>query len=344
MFWIKEIPLRSRDTLSCEVGSIDVWGGSSNVQDATKLFGLSMPKVSVGVIVHNEEKNILDLLRSVSEQKSSGLVIDEVIVVSSGSGDKTNEFVLKYMQKDNKVRLIVQDSAEGKSSGINEFLKASKNEIIVISSGDVIFNEMTLQNLVSPLVQDQRVGLCSARPVPVNDSDSFMGTVVQIHWRLHHVLERHGETIAFRKSLVNHIPDEVSADEAYIEAIVRAKAFKTVLVSDSLVFNKGSENIAEFLSQIRRHYAGHLFIKAKASYLVSSMTIEGSAKIVKELLKCLFENASKLHHIMGYVLLEGSGRLLGIWDFYVRRKHYRIWSAARTTKILNKNGIEWSRK
>ena len=300
---------------------------------------LSLLSASVGIIVRNEEKNILNLLQSVSEQKLKGLVIDEVIVVSSGSEDRTNELALKYMEKDGRVRLIVQKGAEGKASAINEFLKISKNDIVVISSGDIIFNEKTLQNLISPLIKDEKIGLSSAKPIPINDVHSFMGTVANMHWRLHRLLERHGETIAFRKSLVDHIPNEVSADEAYVEAIVGQKAFKAVQPSDSLIFNKGSENVAEFLSQIRRHYAGHLFIKNNFSYAVSSMTIKGMTKIAKELLQYIRDNPKRVIHVVGYVLLEATGRLLGVWDFYFKKRHYRIWSVAQTTKILNGEDI-----
>jgi hypothetical protein len=166
-----------------------------------------------------------------------------------------------------------------------------------------------------------------------------MGTVASLHWRLHGLLGRHGETIAFRRSLVGQIPDGVSADEAYVEAIVHKRYFGTTQPVDSLVFNKGSESIVEFLSQIRRHYAGHLFIKNNYSYAVSSMRMEGMARVIAELLQCLRRNPRMIHHMIGYVFLEATGRLLGIWDFYVRKEHYRKWSAAKTTKILNKNGI-----
>jgi cellulose synthase/poly-beta-1,6-N-acetylglucosamine synthase-like glycosyltransferase len=333
--------VRSTDRTSVEVGFRDIGSGIPSIRNKVGPPMLSMPKVSIGVIVHNEEKNILNLLQSLSIQELYDFVIDEIIVVSSGSKDETDRFVCKYGEKNSRVRLVVQDIAKGKASGINEFLEKSKNEIVIISSGDVIFNESTVQNLVSPLIRDERVGLTSAKPVPVNDSHSFMGTVAEIHWRLHYALERHGETIAFRRSLMNHIP-EVSADEAYVEAVVHQRAFKTVRVSDSLVFNKGPDIVVEFLNQIRRHYAGHLFIKAQESYLVSSMTLNGSAKIVRELLNYLREKPDKSYRLVAYVLLEGLGRVLGIWDFYVRKRHYRVWNAANTTKILNKKNITGS--
>jgi biofilm PGA synthesis N-glycosyltransferase PgaC len=329
--------VRSTDRTSIEVSFTDVGSGIPNIRNKAGPPMLSMPKVSIGVIVRNEEKNILNLLQSLSIQELYDFVIDEIIVVSSGSKDETDRLVCKYGKKNSKVRLVVQDIAKGKASGINEFLKKSKNEIVIISSGDVIFSEKTIQNLVSPLIGDDKIGLTSARPVPINDSHSFMGTVAEIHWMLHHVLERHGETIAFRKSLVRHIPPGVSADEAYVEAVVRKRSFKVAHVCNSLVFNKGSESIAEFLTQIRRHYAGHLHIKTNESYLVSSLTVEGSAKIMKGLLGYLLENPRKVGDVVGYTILEGLGRILGIWDFYVRKRRYTVWSVATTTKNLNKN-------
>lgn len=331
--------MKPRDATSCEVSLGTAWGETSSTSNAIGISARSASRISVGVIVRNEEKNIMNLLQSISGQRMTELVIDEIIVVSSGSDDRTNRLVEEYMNHDRRVRLIVQDKPEGKVSGINEFLKMSISEIVVVSSGDVIFGEETLQNLVSPLVRDQRIGLTSARPVPTNDASTFMGTVASIHWRLHHLLERHGETIAFRRTLVNQIPDEVSADEAYIEAIVHKYSFKTTQPVDSLVFNKGSESIMEFLSQIRRHYAGHLFIKNSYSYAVSSMTMKGVARVTTELVQCLRRNPRMVHHTIGYVFLEATGRLLGIWDFYVRKEHYRKWSAAKTTKSLDKNGI-----
>jgi glycosyltransferase involved in cell wall biosynthesis len=320
---------------SVAIGFKDTESRASNTRNGARTRFPSVQKVSIGVIVRNEEKNIQNLLQSLSIQKLNDLVIDEIIVVSSGSEDDTNRIVLKQGKKDTRVRLVIQNEAQGKASGINEFLEESRNEIVIVTSGDVVFNEKTIQNLVSPLLLDKRCGLASAKPIPTNDSRSFMGTVTEIHWRLHNKLERHGETIAFRKRLIDQIPNEVSADEAYVEAAVHQRAFKTVQVSDSIVFNKGSENLTEFLNQIRRHYAGHLFIKAQESYLVSSMTLKGSAKIVIELTKYLREYPKKSYQVVAYVLLESLGRVLGIWDFYVRKRHYRVWTAAYTTKILN---------
>jgi glycosyltransferase involved in cell wall biosynthesis len=168
--------VRSTDRTSIEVGFRDIGSGISNIRNKAGPPMLSMPKVSIGVIVCNEEKNILNLLQSLSIQELYDFVIDEIIVVSSGSKDETDRFVCKCGEKNSRVRLVVQDIAKGKASGINEFLKKSKHEIVIISSGDVIFNERTIQNLVSPLIRDEESGSRA--------QNQFRSMILTVSWEL----------------------------------------------------------------------------------------------------------------------------------------------------------------
>ncbi len=52
--------------------------------------------ISVGVIAYNEENNIANLLDSLLKQSAR---IKEIVVVSSGSTDKTNEIVKEFIAK-----------------------------------------------------------------------------------------------------------------------------------------------------------------------------------------------------------------------------------------------------
>jgi glycosyltransferase involved in cell wall biosynthesis len=53
--------------------------------------------MSVGVIVRDEEKNILNLFESISGQRPEGLTVDEIVVVSSGFEDRTNKLVARAL-------------------------------------------------------------------------------------------------------------------------------------------------------------------------------------------------------------------------------------------------------
>ena len=62
--------------------------------------------VSIGVLAYNEEQNIEIVINSLLKQKTFSVNIREIIIVSSGSNDKTNEIVEKISDKNKKVRLI----------------------------------------------------------------------------------------------------------------------------------------------------------------------------------------------------------------------------------------------
>ena len=67
-----------------------------------------MYRVSVGVMAYNEERNIGKLLEALTSQLVSNDVISEIIVVSSGSTDRTDEIVSEWCERDERIALIRQ--------------------------------------------------------------------------------------------------------------------------------------------------------------------------------------------------------------------------------------------
>lgn len=294
-----------------------------------------MLHVDIGIMVYNEEKNIVNILDSISQQKLNNVIIDNIEVISSGSTDKTNELVTNYSKKNNKIHLITQKKREGKPSAINEFLKNSKNETVIIASGDVIFKDVTIDNLLKPFIKCDKVKMTSVNPIPLNGNcKTVMGFVIGMHWKFHNLLERHGEVIAFKKGITKELPTYIVADEAYIESLVRKNDMKALHVKDAVVYNKGPENPIEFLQQIRRHFIGHLKLRKMLGYSVSSMKIQGISIIIRYLTRYVIKKPLKIPFCIAYVILEISGRILGTFD-YITKKEYHIWKIIPSTKDLN---------
>jgi len=97
-----------------------------------KLFYFGMD-ITVGVCAYNEEANIGKLLAQILTQRTKEFRIKEVIVVSSGSTDKTDEIVERFAQRYGKVVLMRQRKRAGKYSAINLILKHSQTPIIAVS-------------------------------------------------------------------------------------------------------------------------------------------------------------------------------------------------------------------
>lgn len=290
---------------------------------------------SIGVFAHNEEANILHLLKALTNQKLCKVAIREIIVVSSASTDRTDDLVRDYAMQHSEVTLYTQTRREGKSSAINLFMKHAREQILVVVSGDVIPAENTIELIVSSF-SDAAVGATGGKPVPVNESVSLIGYSVNLLWRLHHRMAlkspKLGEMIAFRK-IMDSIPQESAVDEASIEAIVKQNGLQLRYIPEAVIHNKGPENIADFIKQRRRIQNGHLWLAKQQQYRVISQDKGILLSIIKEELKQRPQDTLRLTLT---ILLEIYCRILGSWDFYVRAKNPFTWEIAQSTKQLKR--------
>ncbi|MBD3348920.1 MAG: glycosyltransferase [Candidatus Eisenbacteria bacterium] len=293
-----------------------------------------MLRASVGVMVYNEERNIGKLLEALTTQDLENAEISEIVVVSSGSTDGTDEIASDWSKRDDRIRLIRQESRQGKASAINLFLAEAEGDVFVLESGDTLPNPDCVERLLSPF-SDDAVGMTGARPVPVDDPDTFMGFVVHMLWRLHHKLAlkspKLGEMVAFR-SYVRAIPSDTAVDEASIEAIVAEHGQTLRYVPDAVVRNKGASNVRDFLRQRRRIYAGHIWLEREQDYEVSTKNVGG---ILSVLLDDLEWKPRNVIWTAGGVFLEFLGRLLGVVDYHVFKKNPYTWDIAESTKSLD---------
>jgi len=289
---------------------------------------------SIGVMAYNEERNIGKLLDALVAQRLEGVEIREIVVVSSGSTDGTDAVVRARARDDGRIKLIQQDRREGKASAINMFLAEADADVFVLESGDTLPAVDCVEKLLAPF-EDASVGMTGARPMPVDDPETFMGFVVHMLWRLHHRLAlkspKLGEMVAFR-SFVREIPRESAVDEASIEAIVVARETDLRYVPEALVYNKGASSVRDFLKQRRRIYAGHLWLEREQEYKVSTKNVGG---ILSVLLEELEMRPRALLWTAGGVFLEFWGRMLGVFDYHVLKKNPYTWDIAESTKTLD---------
>jgi biofilm PGA synthesis N-glycosyltransferase PgaC len=286
--------------------------------------------ISIGVCVFNEEKIIEKLLNSLLNQKNNNEIL-EIIVVSSGCSDKTNEIVESVFIKSNpKIILLTQKEREGKASAINLFLKHARGEIAVLESGDTVPAEDTIENLTEPF-KNPEVGMTGAHPIPVNNPETFIGFTIHLTWKMHNKLGRLGELVAFRRDLIKEIPFDTAVDEAYIEALLDEQGYKLQIVHSAIVYNKGSETVADFLKQRRRIFCGHLYLRKERGYAPPSMNL----RILGFVFDDLTWSPRSIVWTLGAIFLEGFGRLLGYYDFYIKKNKHYIWNIAESTKKLN---------
>jgi len=289
--------------------------------------------ISLGIMAYNEEDNIAPLLEAVLNQGFSNSFLKEIIVVASGCIDRTEEIVLSFSKKDKRIRLLIQPKREGKASAINLFLSYATGEILILESGDTLPKRNTLNKLVTPF-ENNKVGMTGAHPIPVNTKNTFIGFTVHLMWFLHHNIAltspKLGELVAFR-NFVREIPHDTAVDESCIEAIVRKKGYCLCYVPEAVVYNKGPENIKDFIKQRRRIAAGHKHLFIQQDHDVST---NDTLRIIITLYKYHSWKFRDTIWTLGAIFLEFLGRLLGYYDYYLLKKNPYIWDISKSTKRL----------
>lgn len=280
--------------------------------------------VSLGIFCYNEAKNIGKLLNSIQKQRTEMVNIREILVISSGSFDKTNEIVNEYAKKNKLIKLVIQLSRQGKSSAINEFLTKARSNVLIIISGDIRLHSQAIEEIALPFLHKE-VGMVGAHPIPVNLTNNNWAKEIKLLWYLHHLVSlespKCGEMVAFR-NVLKSIPYESAVDEATIEVLMHLVGYKVVYAPRSIVFNKGPNNLSDFIKQRRRIYAGHLWVKQNYHYQVSTLKTISSAKILRNY---LINNPKDWYVVFRLIVIEVISRVLGWIDYVLLKRNPFVW-------------------
>ena len=291
-------------------------------------------RCSVGVTAHNEEANIGQLLERLTTQELRTVEIPEIIVVASGCTDRTVEIIEEWRARDSRIRLLVQEKREGKPAAVSMFIRNATEDICVLESGDTLPGHDAIERLVAPFA-DPKVGMTGAQKIPVNAPDDVVGYLSHLRLRMEHELcleiPRLGELVAFRK-VFDTIPPDVAMDEAFAEALIVKGGMTVRYVPEAKVYNMGPSTMSDFIRQRRRNYAGHLHLKRKYGYRVSSLD---SPRVLRIALDEVWKAVRVILYLIWLASLEGVARILGAYDYYIRGRKHVVWDIAWTTKQVD---------
>jgi cellulose synthase/poly-beta-1,6-N-acetylglucosamine synthase-like glycosyltransferase len=283
-------------------------------------------------MAHNEEDNMAALLERTAKERPPGIEITRILVVSSGSTDRTDSIVQDFMGTDPRVLLLVQPQRLGKNAAINLFLKeCAAEDFVVLLSGDILPESGAIGKLLLSL-SDEEVGMAGGRPMPDNSKHCFFGFASHLIWEIHHRIAlkspKLGEAVAFKK-VVDSLPEDLAVDEAALEALILKKGFRLHYCPDAIIRNRGADNLEDFLKQRRRIQVGHLHLRKKLGYEVSTFGISTG-------LRALFGVMPRSPKLLLWTLLTCLlllwGRILGAVDYYFSGKRHAIWDIAQSTK------------
>ncbi len=224
-----------------------------------------LTSVSVGIPAYNEESNIIFLINSILNQKLSGIILNEIIIVCDGCTDKTVSLVKSL--KNNKIKLIVNSERQGKVSSMNKMIKIANGDILIVLDADILpADNNFLVNISLPIVADNNIGVVGAETVSVKPTTFFEKVISDSHKFKTIIYKKidggnniflcHGRGLAFNKDfykklhLINNHPTDA---QSYLFCLSDGFKFKfqekaKVLFSSPKTFNDHKRQHDRFVS------------------------------------------------------------------------------------------------
>ena len=132
-------------------------------------------KFDIGIPAYNEENNIKTLLTFLTSQKHIKNELNSIIVVSSGSTDRTNEIVQEIAKKRPNVKLITEKERRGQVSAYNLLLQNSFADVIVIMDADIVLFENAIDEILEPISKDTVA--VAGHSIPILYNNRFMNNI-----------------------------------------------------------------------------------------------------------------------------------------------------------------------
>jgi biofilm PGA synthesis N-glycosyltransferase PgaC len=302
-------------------------------------------EVTVGICAYNEDRNIgrlLDNILNLQELPEKS----EVLVVCSGCSDDTVAVVQRYSKQDSCVRAFVESERKGKASAVNCILHNARGNAIIFISADTLPSKRCFSRLLSKL-RLPNVGIVCGHPVPINNSNNFIGKLVRHLWGFHdHTFEqlngaglaRHAtEVFCIRNGLVEKIPIDTVNDDAYLALVAKKKGWLIKYDTKSRVSICGPQTFTDYFKQRRRVLFGH--------YQVRGMTGEAPQHLIFlfplypiRVLKLIFWFCMEygLLNFLTFLSVELGVNAAATLDFFLGRD-YTKWSVSSSTKNVANN-------
>ena len=221
-----------------------------------------LPNVTLGLSAYNEE--------GVIEQKLQNcLALDypseklEIIVISDGSDDRTDEIVRRYTSE--RVKLLADGERHGKPARMNQIVEMARSPIVVLSDANTMYKPDAIKALVRHFSDDEVGAVCGELHLtgPGGEIESE-----SLYWRyevmlkfmenkLGLVLGSNGGLYAVRKELFTPIPDDTIVDDFVIPMLIRSKGYRIVYDPETMADEQTTGTLHGELVRRRRIAAGN---------------------------------------------------------------------------------------
>ena len=226
-----------------------------------------IPSLSILIAAYNEQSIIKEKVMSIINSNFPTDKI-EIIIGSDCSTDNTNEIIKKLAEEYPFIIAINFEKRTGKSGVVNRLVERAKNDTLIITDANIIFNENTIGSLVHHFKNPQ-IGLVDSNMVNIGIKKSGISfqekTYISWEVKFKHAESKlwgmlmgpFGGCFAIRKSLFTPIPENFLVDDFYVCMNILQNGHKTINDLQAIVYEDVSNQISEEFRRKRRISMGN---------------------------------------------------------------------------------------
>lgn len=239
-----------------------------------------MPPVTVVMAVRNEEGNLPAKLRNLEALRYPAELL-EIVVVSDGSADDTNQ-ILSAWQDARRCVAVILPEHEGKANALNQGVARVHGEIICFTDARQSIAPDGLLCLVENFA-DPSVG-CASGALVISDSGAGHSAArenrASLYWELEKSV-RHweglvGSTVgatgafyAIRKSLFVSFPRGVVLDDVYLPSQIARKGARVIFDPEAIAWDRFTPGPGQEFRRKVRTLAGNYQLLQMAPWLLT---------------------------------------------------------------------------
>jgi biofilm PGA synthesis N-glycosyltransferase PgaC len=216
----------------------------------------ALRSVSFIIAARNGENFIAAKLRSILELNYPRDLM-QVIVVSDGSTDRTDEIVRDFAPEGIEFHRI---ESSGKGAAINRGVSSATGEILILTDVRQTLDRESLRNVVA-CFGDPQVGAVSGK-LSIREGLSPEEADTGLYWKYELFIRQHmsridstfgtnGPFYAMRRSLAVHIPPDTLLDDVYLPLAAFFRGYRLILEESAQAFDYPTDLNSEFNRKVR---------------------------------------------------------------------------------------------
>ncbi|MEA9355700.1 glycosyltransferase family 2 protein [Bacteriovorax sp. PP10] len=216
------------------------------------------PEVSLLIAAYNEEDTIADKIKNSLELDYPKDKM-EIVIVSDGSTDRTDEIVKSF--ESSGIKLFRVEGRVGKTEARNQAVLAMRREIIVFSDATAVYEKDAIRKLVRNFA-DTSVGMVSGNLTYFEKGQSSMGLATKLYWNYEKAIKKAQSKLytltgavgcinAFRRRLYHVLPPNIIEDFTEPLMIV-AQNYRIVYEEEAVSYERTTQKPSqEFKMRVR---------------------------------------------------------------------------------------------